>query len=329
MARCKLPNCPVAVDGRCLEGRGADCPNLIAELVSAAAQGEKPQGATPEVPGPKLESLPGVLPLDANEARAFARRGRCVVVVLAGTKGCGKTSLLARIHQLFQAGPILDFDFAGSQSLPHFEERNWLATIESGVNKPKMARSSRKFDNSFIHVAVRSSRTGDRTEMLLNDISGETCTDAVAAQSVCDQLLGPRRADHLVMLVDGTALASPAQRYLQIDQVREFIQRVLQSGQCGTWTALHIVTSKADELAGVTSAVSNMEAEFTRLFGSLLGSVSFWRVAARPMNGTLPTVQQIKDLFSAWLTSSHRYPQPVTRPASREAWSRDYCRFGT
>ena len=30
MPRCKLPNCPVAKDGRCLEGnKDGNCPNLI------------------------------------------------------------------------------------------------------------------------------------------------------------------------------------------------------------------------------------------------------------------------------------------------------------
>ena len=131
-----------------------------------------------------------------------------MVVALVGMPQCGKTSFLARLHQLFQAGPVGGFDFAGSQSLPHFEELNWLATIESGTPEPRMLRSSSQFDNSFLHLAVRSIDKRTRVELLLNDITGETFEKAVASQQKCENLVALARADHLVVLVDGGALAS-------------------------------------------------------------------------------------------------------------------------
>jgi hypothetical protein len=159
-----------------------------------------------------FELLPGRLPLDVEEARSFARRGPCMVVALAGMPECGKTSLLARLHQLFQAGPVAGFEFAGSRSLPHFEELNWLATLESGVPAPTMPRSSSQFDNSFIHLAVRSIDNHTRMELLLNDITGETFEKAVASQPECEKLIALARADHLVVVVDGGALATAMSR---------------------------------------------------------------------------------------------------------------------
>lgn len=329
MPRCKLENCPVAKDGRCLEGRGTDCPHLILDPDASESIAEPPKIAEPsESIATTFESLPGRAPLDITEARRIAGRGPCIVVALAGMPECGKTSLLARLHQLFQASSVAEFDFAGSQSLPHFEEMNWRATIESGESKVKMTRSSSQFDNSFLHLAVRSTSNETHVELLLNDIAGETFKKAVTAQSKCQKLVALARADHLVVLVDGGELAEPALRHYQVEQVRDFLQRVLQSGQCGAHTALHIVTSKLDKLRGHEAIADNMEADFETILRSAVGSLNFWRIAARPMDGSLPTKKRIGELFAFWAGTTHRYPTPTPSIVPRHVWARDFCRYG-
>lgn len=329
MPRCKLDNCPVAKDGRCLEGRGADCPNLIPDSDGSVSTAQPPKAAEVSKSIPTaFESLPGRAPLDVAEARSFARRGPCMVVALAGMPECGKTSLLARLHQLFQAGSVAGFEFAGSQSLPHFEELNWLATIESGVPEPRMLRSSTQFDNSFLHLAVRSIDNRTRIELLLNDITGETFEKAVASQPICEKLVALARADHLVVLVDGAALAAPALRYHHIEQARDFLQRVLQSGQCAPHTALHIVISKLDKLLGHEAVADKMEAEFEVDLRAVVGSLHFWRIAARPMDGSVPTKERIGELFACWVGTTHRYPAPILPVVPRDVWARDFCRYG-
>lgn len=329
MPRCKLANCPVATNGRCLEGRGTDCPNLIRDPIEPESPTETPKVADAHEPlQTTFEPLPGVTPLEVSEARSFARRGPCIVIALAGMPECGKTSLLARLHQMFQAGPVAGFDFAGSQSLPYFEERNWLATVESCVPEPKMERSSSQFDNSFIHLAVRSTDNGIRVELLLNDITGETFETAVAAQSNCEKLVALARADHLVVFVDGGALAAPTLRNHQVECVRNFLQRVLQSGQCGKHTALHIVISKLDKLKGHEAVADKMEADLDTLLRATVGSLDFWRIAARPMDNTLPTQERIGKLFASWVRMTCRYPVLVLPPVPRAALARDFCRYG-
>jgi hypothetical protein len=330
MPTCKLPNCPVAKDGRCLEGRGATCPNLIPDPLSPT-QPAHPGATTParNVPEKTFHPLPGVTPLEIAQARYFSGRSRAIVVALVGMKECGKTTLLARLHQLFLSRPLAGFDFAGGRSLPRFEELNWLATVESGVAQPKMPRTSSQFDNSFIHVAVRPSSGGARVDLLLNDISGETFNAAIAAQSTCETLLALARADHLVTLIDGAALADPARRHLHASQVADFLQRVIQSGQCGTQTALHLVVSKKDELKGNLAPAEAVETDITARFANHFGGITPWRIAARPMDGSLPTVEPIGKLFAAWVQTTHRYPTTFPATPPRHTWHRDFCRFGT
>jgi len=329
MPLCKLADCPVAKDGRCLEGRGADCPNLVQD--SDVPEVIAPPPTTAQVskpPSVTFEPLPGRTPLDVAEARRFARRGPCMVVALAGMPECGKTSLLARLHQLFQAGPIAGFDFAGSHSLPHFEEMNWRATIESGESGLQMTRSSSQFDNSFLHLAVRSTVRGSRVELLLNDIAGETFKKAVATQLDCEKLLALARADHLVVMIDGAALAAPELRHHHIEQVGDFLQRVLQGGQCGLRTALHVVISKLDKLRGHEAVADGLQEDFEVRLRAAVGSLSFWRIAARPMDDSLPTKERIGQLFAFWAETTHRYPTAALPTVPRSAWERDFCRYG-
>ena len=330
MPRCALKDCQVEKDGRCLEGRGDACPHLLPDS-------PEPQPIVePSLVKPATESVPRAfeplskrIPLELAEARSFAQRGPCNVVALVGLPECGKTSLLARIHQLFQAGPVAGLEFAGSHSLAYLEELNWLATIESGaVGKPTMKRSSAIFDNSFLHLAVRSMANGTRMELLLNDIIGETLEKAVASQAECDKLVALARADHLVVVVDGEALPTPTLRNYQIDQACDFLQRVRQSGRCGTHNALHIVISKLDRLAGHDGVADKTEEVLSARLQEKMGSLRFWRIAARPMDGSVPTTEPISKLFASWVEIAHRYPARSLAALPRDAWSRDFCRYG-
>jgi hypothetical protein len=226
MARCKLADCTIAADGRCLEARKENCPNLIA--TDSSDDAASTFSAQPEEQGsgayPATEDLYSGLPLEIQEAREFSSRGRAVVVALAGMTECGKTSLIARLHQQFQGGPVGGFDFAGSRTLFRFEEMNWRATVESGAGLPTMEKSSRQYDNSLLHFTVRR-QTGDAApvDLLLNDISGETYPEAIISESVCEGLLCLSRADHLAVLVDGAAIADRSRRHDHCAKAKNFV----------------------------------------------------------------------------------------------------------
>lgn len=329
MPACKIPNCPVAIDGRCLEGNGAECPNLLPESPTPNQLEHEVETAPAHVEAERIFlPLPGGTPLEIKDARSFSRRDRAVVVALVGMRECGKTTLLARLHQLFLSSPLAGYDFAGSRTLPQLEELNWLATVESRAPQPMMPRTSSQFDNSFIHISVRPTVGGSRVDLLLNDISGETFNAAISSQSACDRLLALARADHVVTLVDGSALADSTLRNLQVSHVADFLQRVIQSGQCGRHTSLHLVVSKLDKLKGHKSASDSALATLTKRFEGDFGSIAKWEIAARPMDGSHPTVEPIGKLFGTWVQTTFRYPSPVIKTPPRHFWDRDFCRFG-
>lgn len=338
MPRCKVRECTIAIDGRCLEGRQGNCPNLLPD-------DEKEVVSPPplELPGLSDSRTPPVspttplwsgAPLEIVEAREFTENARTMVVALAGMIECGKTSLLARIHQLFQSGPVAGYDFAGSRTLFRFEEINWLATVESGVGTPKMEHSSQQYDNSFLHMRVRSkSAVTEPIDLLMNDISGETYPEVIIAQSACEHLLCLQRADHLAVLVDGAAIADRDLRHDHCAKAANFVQRLLQVGRIGSETALHLIITKLDELkkdgeqAENLQAAADLENDFDQ-FGSRIARIYKWRLAARPMDGSLPTEDVIADLFAAWVGSSYRYQRFPVPPLDPACIGRDYSRFG-
>lgn len=326
MFHCKLPDCPIAKNGRCLEGQGTDCPNLLAD--------DNLDATATVAASPKPVATAGIAlysgnPLALKDAREFTGRGRAIVVGLVGLIESGKTSLLARLHRQFLAGSVSGYRFVGSKTLLRFEELNWNATIDSGVNAPKMDRSSRHWDNSFLHYTVRPQHTNDEiTDVLMNDISGETVQDAVGTQKTCNQLLGLARADHVVVVADGGALADFAVCHDHAGKLRDFVQRILQSGQIGKQTVLHLVVSKQDLLKGREDAAVRLEADFQRLFSGQVGGLHYWRVAARPCDGTQPTEAEIAKMFAQWVSTSLRYPPMDFSTLPTVDWPRDFCRFG-
>jgi Double-GTPase 2 len=339
MASCKLVDCTIAKDARCLEGRGEACPNLMPEngsdlLLVLPADNDDVADLSSVMPSPSEALYPG-LPLEISEAREFSQQTRTQVVSLAGMTESGKTSLLARLHQQFLAGPVAGYEFAGSRTLLRFEELNWKATVESRVSAPTMDHSSRQFDNSFLHLTVRKrDDSGVVVELLLNDISGETFPEAIAAESVCNQLLCLRRADHLALVVDGAAIADRSLRHDHIAKAMNFVQRVLQTGQIGKRTILHLIISKEDVLKHETHvdendlAAKGLEHDFASKFRHHVAEIVSWRIAARPTDGSMPTTDEIDLLFSRWAGTTRRYADIAPHDFHPPIFARDFSRFG-
>jgi|GEM_PF-6815993 len=349
MARCKLDLCMVAIDGKCIEGRGATCSNLVSEAevvvmpesagsVDITGKAEEPfETFSDDLDNSfvETEALHPGASLDLEDARSITRRSRAVLVSIAGMTESGKTSLLARFHQQFQMGPIGDYQFAGSRTLMRFEELNWRATVESGADSPSMEHTSRRYDNSCLHVAVQH-KNGDQPhiDLLLNDISGDTYPDAISALSVCDSLLCVRRADHLAVIVDGGAMVDRNRRHDHSPKAVNFVDRLLQTGQIGSHTILHLIITKQDELnaeaedSASHTAVKSLEETFQTKFKGQVADVHNWRIAARPLDGTMPTTEKIAALFSAFVSSTNRYPIPQRIDRLLVQGCRDFSRFG-
>src|SRR5256885_8695783 len=148
---------------------------------------------------------------------------------------------------MFQLCPIQKYLFAGSKTLAAFEQLSRHATIACGADLPSTPRTPRAEAEAFLHLQVRANVADSSIrDVLINDISGEIFTDAIADQTVCESLGALYRADHLVVLLDGKVLADTARRHEQRAAARDFLTRAVQTDQVGPRTSVHIVVAKFD-----------------------------------------------------------------------------------
>jgi len=334
MPHCKLKNCPYDRDGRCVENQLPNCPNLLADEATGVKVQEVPPQKT-EPPPPTHESTYSGNKLTVDEAAPILQSNP-QVVVLGGMIESGKTTLLARIFEMFQCGEIVGYRFMTSKTPVEFDKLSWHATMESGANKPTTVHTARSENNLFLHLRFRPiSGANTPIDLLLGDIPGELFPEAVAEESVCRNLSALGRANHVLLFLDAEVLTHAAKRHDHCGKVFDFVSRALQTGQIGQNTVLHLITSKSDVLVrdpkisgNVLKFVDGIEQSFRAKFGPKVGGLHVARVAARPELNFQPTFKEINELFRLWTTRATPHSNAFMKPPSRSSFHRDFCRFG-
>src|SRR6188768_15789 len=110
---CTREGCDIAQSGVCLEGFSSseDCPHVADPAVSAESEAE--DGIW----------LRGGEALELEEAANICRKGQTKVVLLAGPRESGKTTIITSLYESFQDAPFGGYSFAGSETLVGFERR--------------------------------------------------------------------------------------------------------------------------------------------------------------------------------------------------------------
>jgi hypothetical protein len=337
MARCKLKGCPYNQDGRCVENQLPNCPNLVSDGEEESGGEGESANATGAVAMPldsSLEDLYSGDKLTVEEATQILQSTAAQVVVLGGMVESGKTTLIARIFEMFQAGFIADFGYTHSRTLVTFDQLSWHATMECEGATPTTEHTYRAENNLFIHLCIRrKNHLEPPVELLISDIPGEIFPEAVADEVECRNLSALARADHLVLFLDCGILRDAAERHDHCGKVSGFVSRALQTGQIGRHTIIHLVVSKCDllpndEASEAARFVANFIDRFQATHSSQCGGIHPWRLAARPEHPSMPTLSEIERLFGMWLRESQRHDRTRTPTLSRGDSQRDFCRFG-
>jgi hypothetical protein len=335
MPHCKLKNCPYDRDGRCVENQLPNCPNLLPDEPPDAEPSEKTESSDIQpVPAPPThEVLYSGRKLTVDEAAPILQSNP-QVVMLGGMVESGKTTLLARVFEMFQCGAITGYRFMTSRTPVEFDKLSWHATMECGAASPSTEHTYRSENNLFLHLRIRAENgSAPPIDLLIGDIPGEVFPEAVAEESVCRDLYALRRANHLLLFLDSGVLCDPAKRHDHCGKVFDFVVRALQTGQVGQHTVLHLVISKCDLLpkesaSEVLKYVESNERVFRTRFAPRVGGLNSWRLAARPVHPFEPTLTEINEMFRVWATRATPHADTFMRPPQRSVLHRDFCRFG-
>jgi hypothetical protein len=320
---CPNPDCRVAETGKCVEGfeiglcphqKAADVkaktPNI--EVSDDANIAQKSQTDIPVIRG---------IILNIDEATDVLCSGPSRVVTLIGPKESGKTTLSLSLYEAFQHESFGRWSFAGSLTLPAFEERCHLSRVECGMTIPDTLRTSISDGLGFLHLAVHSIETG-RIELLISDQSGETYTMAADHKEDCDNLYEVSRADLVLCLVDGKKLAGDERHGVKHDTTI-LATALFEGGALSKSQCVGIVLTKYDLVlsSGVTEQAEkdfdDLAANFRRKFGSKIAKIKSFKVAARSENDQLEQRYGILDILEECLRP--QYPvdyvfKPVSDP---------------
>lgn len=324
LIQCSNPDCKVAETGKCVEGHEVTvCANYGKPLEPVDAVVDKSKGADLDV----IE-LPGADKLTIAAASRVLRRDRSRVIAIVGPYDAGKTSLIAGLYDLFQAAPIKDVHFHGSQTLHAFEIACHDARAASERGIPHINRTPLG-DVQFYHLALTRMPAGKAISLFLADRAGEEYRGATDDVSLAADFVEVHRADTITLLVDGVRLANNLSRHNVRAEVTLLIQ-ALRDGKALTKTQrLAVVLTKLDEVNASTNkdrVLRDLDVEVSelrRLFGKDFVSIEAFRIAASPKTDAAQRGTGVPELLDFWLLEGTQTPDTLSAlPAASRVFDR-------
>jgi hypothetical protein len=299
---------------------------------SATDEASEPAAKETSPPESELIDLPSGGELSEQDAVAIERAVPTRLVVVAGPAGCGKTTLIISLYELFQWQHVSGYLFAGSRTLPGFERRCFDSRIASERDRAETRRTRYADDEAhYLHLAV--ARIADvrlRIDFLFTDLSGESFERARDSTTECQQLSFLRRTEHFIVLLDGEKFTEPAKRWAIIQEAQLLLRSCLDSGMLGKNTFIEVMMAKFDyfEVASDRSecdaAYTAMQNDFRARFENRLGRLIFSETAARPLpNRNLDFGHGLSGLLERLVGSTPRNRAmqltPISVTGAREA----------
>lgn len=247
--------------------------------------------------------------LTAEGAGAIVRASGGELVVLAGLQSAGKTTLIASAYQKFLDGKFANCSFRGSQTLRAFEDRCYRARIACRGSKPTTARTEQSEGLQVLHINLEAHRHALRSvNLLFADMAGEFYRRAIDSEEECRKLSVVKRADYLVMLIDGESLSDPRQREVALHDTKLLLRRFVECEMIGRRTSVQVVTSKWDLVLTSQSEIkvqrglAMLEEQINHWASGRLQSLAFAQVAASPATKPdLMVAYGVEALFSHWV----------------------------
>ena len=205
------------------------------------------------LPGSAARLFSAGLELGVEDAAEIMRARYSHLVGVLGSSDAGKTCYLLSLYLMASRGGLPKSHlFAGSRTLPGFEARARLLRMWKGGPLPdKLADHTTLTDPrqpGFLHLALRETGGAKRLHnVLLTDLPGEWSTNLVNRAATSARFMFLRRADGIVLVVDGPVLNS-ATRHSELQRSRHLLDRLVQSVGVDVTTPLLLLVSKYDKL---------------------------------------------------------------------------------
>lgn len=276
--------------------------------------------------------------MSGAETEEVTLRWPTQLIVLAGAEGSGKTTMVAAFYEHLGRGAFAGFDFAGSRSVLGFEKICHANRVVSGGTRPTTERTVPSDEAGYYHLALRET-TGERQrrQVLLSALSGELYRWARNSREECEKLTFLRRANSIVVLIDGEKLASLEHRVNAHTDAAGILDAFLDAKMVPSGCHVEFVFSKLDRIRAAGNPalafLRQTQEKLATKFRDRIPQLVFREVAARPSpsNDDEELANGIANAFAAWVAPQARThsdgehgPQPPTdaREFSKFGWRR-------
>ena len=261
--------------------------------------------------------LPSGDALSSIEAHSIMRNNYTKVVAIADSAGSGKTTLVTSIFQKFMKESFAGYRFSGSKTLVGFEQRCHLARISSHMEHQNTERTHPSSQEIFLHLNLCDSKQ-THTDVLFSDISGEVFKVLKDSVDDCSKNELLKRADHLVLLIDGEKLMDAGERHKEKIQAEVFLRCCSDAGHLNGIRHIHIVISKLDLIE--SDAQKKTHLEFMNILKNSImlrhkdniENFYFYKIAARAeygdydiCHGVAPLLKRCANLFKSYSLQSY------------------------
>jgi GTPase SAR1 family protein len=261
----------------------------------------------------KWEILPASSMLSLEDADMLFRWRKASVITIVGERNGGKTTLVAQLYEQFLRGAFAQTLFTHSLSLQGFERKSFQSRAEYGAHNPETPRTSAQDGLTFFHIAVSDEASLERTDFLISERAGETYRDVRDRPELAANLIEIRKANTIVLILDGERVAQPRLRAGVFASVRTIARALLDSGGIDPETQIQLVTTKCDLLKGdgaadALEALTTFETHLAALLKNRLPLKTF-RIAARDPDGNVAPASGMDLLLRSWIL-----PIPKSNP---------------
>lgn len=245
------------------------------------------------------------------------------VILLVGPAQSGKTTLIARIVEEFERGPIGTWSFAGSHSLLGFMRRSYLARLASGNPYATTLRTRHaEIDTPWLHLRVHD---GMRSQaLLLADVSGEYFRNLASGADLGEARGIAQRADHLVYLVDCASYVNRRTRQQVVTAFRGMARRIVETDVAAKNARHTILMTKVDCLEDAAVA-EQLRTILEEIAATYLGGAAVLSSAARPKDhGNAIGISELIDALASPPPSgkgrtSEPFSESIPRPLAKIA----------
>jgi hypothetical protein len=244
--------------------------------------------------------------LTAAEGGEVVRASPSSIVVVAGMARSGKTTLVGELYGLFHKGPFAGFRFSGSRTLPGFERRCHLARLYSDREIPDTERTGFSENHDLLHLRLADAHAVQH-DLLFSDIYGEAFRLASDSVEECRKLAIFKRADHVVVLVDGKRAIDKRERQGAFSAADSLLRLCLDCEMLNDRSNVQIVLTKWDEVAGHGDKFIQEKLRWlVDRHRNKLATLTTHRAALRS-TGVIKAGYGVAELLHSWVTIRNRF----------------------